>query len=84
MLAGIHFAGEGEGDPDEHALACLPRSIFEKLGISLTEPTDAQPVGFDPAFLERRAGCPGTRPRGSRRRGHGAGVDRPRLHPLLV
>ncbi len=52
VLAGIHFAGEGQGDPDEHALACLPRSLFQKLGITLLQP-EPTPVltGFDPAFL---------------------------------
>jgi endonuclease G len=52
ILAGIHFAGEGPNDPDEHALACLPRSLFQKLGITLVKPEQALVVsGFDPAFL---------------------------------
>jgi endonuclease G, mitochondrial len=54
VLAGIHFAGEGAGDPDEHALACLP--IFQKLGITLIKPEPAATGGFDPAFLS--AGLP--------------------------
>ncbi|TWD79129.1 endonuclease G [Kribbella amoyensis] len=52
VLAGIHFAGEGTGDPDEHALACLPRSLFQKLGVTLTKPEAAAVVtGYDPGFL---------------------------------
>ncbi|WP_028660809.1 DNA/RNA non-specific endonuclease [Nocardioides insulae] len=50
VLAGIHFAGESTGELDEHALACLPRSIFSKLGVTLTKPP-AGGLGFDPAFL---------------------------------
>lgn len=55
VLAGLHFAGEGGGDPDEHALACLPRSVFEKLEITLDPPTavavEAVPTGYDVSFL---------------------------------
>ncbi|MFC5290348.1 DNA/RNA non-specific endonuclease [Actinokineospora guangxiensis] len=53
VLAGLHFAGEGTGDPDEHALACLPKSVFDKLGITLTRPegAEAAAVGYDPGFL---------------------------------
>ncbi|WP_018686622.1 DNA/RNA non-specific endonuclease [Actinokineospora enzanensis] len=38
VLAGLHFAGEGGGDVDEHALACLPQSVFDKLDITLHHP----------------------------------------------
>ena len=38
ILAGLHFAGEGSGDPNEHAVACYARSVFEKLEISPTPP----------------------------------------------
>ena len=38
IMAGLHFAGEGQGDPNEHAVACYPRSVFEKLEISLVQP----------------------------------------------
>jgi endonuclease G, mitochondrial len=38
VMAGLHFAGESSLDPDERALACYPRSVFEKLEISLTQP----------------------------------------------
>jgi endonuclease G, mitochondrial len=58
VLAGIHFAGEGAGDPDEHALACLPRSIFQKLGITLIKPEPAVTGGFDPAFLSVKVPVP--------------------------
>ncbi|MCS7475998.1 DNA/RNA non-specific endonuclease [Umezawaea endophytica] len=61
VLAGLHFAGEGGGDPDEHSLACLPRSVFEKLEITLDPPpvpTEAVPAGFDVDFLGTRVGTP--------------------------
>ncbi len=60
VLAGLHFAGEGGGDPDEHALACLPRSVFEKLEITLDPPVpvEAVPTGFDVDFLGTRVETP--------------------------
>jgi len=33
VIAGLHFAGESSSNPDEFALACYPKSVFEKLGI---------------------------------------------------
>ncbi|MCU1531589.1 MAG: endonuclease [Arthrobacter sp.] len=56
VLAGLHFAGEAGGDPDEHALACLPQSVFEKLEITLQPPApgeaaEAAPGGYSPGFL---------------------------------
>lgn len=33
MMVGLHFAGE-TGDAPEHALACYPSSVFEKLAIA--------------------------------------------------
>lgn len=58
ILAGLHFAGEGPGDPNDHAIACYPRSVFEKLGISLAPPLpqpSADPTslgfGYNPNFL---------------------------------
>ncbi len=54
VLAGPHFAGEGGGDPDEHVLACLPRSVFDKLGITLTRPAGVEAgaaLGYDAVFL---------------------------------
>jgi endonuclease G len=59
VLAGLHFAGEAGSDPDEHALACLPQSVFEKLDITLQpsapgEAAAAAPVGYAPGFLSAR------------------------------
>ncbi|MGV9972547.1 DNA/RNA non-specific endonuclease [Nocardia beijingensis] len=54
VLAGLHFAGEMGANTDEHALACLPQSVFEKLGITLTPPLAdevAAAAGYDPLFL---------------------------------
>lgn len=61
VMAGLHFGGESVDSPDEHALACLPASVFEKLQISLTQPgpDEAEPVaGYDPAFLATRVDLP--------------------------
>ncbi|MFF0204459.1 DNA/RNA non-specific endonuclease [Streptomyces sp. NPDC005017] len=61
VMAGLHFAGEGKGDPDEHALACLPASVFEKLEITLTQPgpQDIRTVtGYDAGFLTERIEVP--------------------------
>jgi endonuclease G, mitochondrial len=54
VVAGLHFGGEAGTDPDEHALACLPASVFEKLEISLRPPSPEAadvPKGYDPDFL---------------------------------
>jgi endonuclease G len=60
VMAGLHFAGEAEGQPHEHALACYPKSVFEKLGITLAPPTATEivPFGYDPDFLARRVRVP--------------------------
>ncbi|KOX15515.1 DNA/RNA non-specific endonuclease [Nocardiopsis sp. NRRL B-16309] len=61
VLAGLHFGGEGTGNPDEHALACLSSSVFEKLQIDLRPPApeEAQVLaGYDPRFLSRRVDTP--------------------------
>ena len=69
VLAGLHFAGEGRDNPDEHALACYPKSIQKKLGFSLEPPAsvtidgdDLEAVGyrtgFDENFLSIRAPMP--------------------------
>ncbi|MBT2511790.1 DNA/RNA non-specific endonuclease [Streptomyces sp. ISL-98] len=61
VMAGLHFGGEGEFSPDEHALACLPRSVFEKLDISLQQPSVEEAAviqGYDPAFLGTRIDPP--------------------------
>lgn len=76
VLAGLHFAGESSGDPNEHAVACYPKSVFEKLQISLS-PTarrtsaaggeDLFRGGYDPDFLGRRVDLPKLTTRGDRR-----------------
>ncbi|MFD7445921.1 DNA/RNA non-specific endonuclease [Streptomyces sp. NPDC059909] len=61
VLAGLHFGGESGDNPDEHALACLPRSVFEKLEISLTPPSveEAELIkGYDTGFLAKRIDVP--------------------------
>lgn len=61
VLAGLHFGGEGSGNPDEHALACLPSSVFEKLQISLRPPAPEEVevlAGYDPNFLGPRVETP--------------------------
>ena len=61
VLAGLHFAGEGPGDPNEHAVACYPKSVFEKLGIALSPPErapEAVAVGFSSDFLSKRIDIP--------------------------
>ncbi|MEO6084804.1 MAG: DNA/RNA non-specific endonuclease [Umezawaea sp.] len=63
VLAGLHFAGEGGGDPDEHSLACLPRSVFEKLEITLDPPaavavSAVAALGYDVDFLVTRVEAP--------------------------
>ncbi|BDU06765.1 DNA/RNA non-specific endonuclease [Nocardia cyriacigeorgica] len=68
VLAGLHFGGETDSSPDEHALACLPQSVFEKLEVTLTPPATAQttaPAGYDVDFL-------------------GVGVDLPAIDPGLA
>ncbi|MFV0492663.1 MAG: DNA/RNA non-specific endonuclease [Pseudorhodobacter sp.] len=60
IFAGLHFAGEGRGNPDEHALACYPRSIRKKLNFDLTPP-DIVVIGDDgPEAFGARAGFDGT------------------------
>jgi endonuclease G len=53
VVAGLHFAGESDLSPDEHALACLPASVFEKLEISLQPPPaqEVEQLGYDRDFL---------------------------------
>lgn len=38
VMVGLHFAGESNGETDEHALACYAHSVFEKLEIDIAEP----------------------------------------------
>jgi endonuclease G len=61
VVAGLHFAGEADSSPDEHALACLPSSVFEKLEISLQPPAAGEVVetgGYDRDFLGERVDVP--------------------------
>ena len=61
VMAGLHFAGEGPTDPNEHAIACYPKSVFEKLDISLAPPTtivEAAGNGFAANFLSVRVDLP--------------------------
>ena len=61
VMAGLHFAGESSTDPVEHAVACYPKSVFEKLAISLTPPkvaTEAVGIGYNPAFLSKHVDLP--------------------------
>lgn len=56
VLAGLHFGGEAGDSPDEHALACLPQSVFEKLEITLRPPArieagEINSEGFSCDFL---------------------------------
>lgn len=60
IIAGLHFAGEGPSDPNEHAIACYSKSVFEKLEILLSPPeVEAVPDnGFNPDFLSVRVNRP--------------------------
>lgn len=61
VVAGLHFGGETDSSPDEHALACLPTSVFEKLEISLRPPPVEeveQAGGYDRDFLGDRIDVP--------------------------
>jgi len=61
VVAGLHFGGEADTSPDEHALACLPASVFEKLEISL-RPSAVEEAeeagGYDRDFLGERIDVP--------------------------
>lgn len=60
IIAGLHFAGEGPSDPNEHAIACYSKSVFEKLEILLSPPeVEAVPDnGFNPDFISVRVNRP--------------------------
>ncbi len=54
IMAGLHFAGESSNNPTEYAIACYPKSVFEKLQIKLAGPNliEAESgIGFSPNFL---------------------------------
>lgn len=54
VMLGLHFAGE-VGDAPEHALACYPKSVFEKLEISpnvnIGATEEQKRLGFQVDFL---------------------------------
>lgn len=61
IMAGLHFAGEASGNPTEYAIACYPQSVFEKLEISLTRPSNLkirESIGFDTNFLSVKIDYP--------------------------
>lgn len=69
VLAGLHFAGESDGrDSAETALACLPRSVFDKLGITLSAERAGEAAaavaaaGYDDGFLTTPIGVPTLEP----------------------
>ncbi|QTF08169.1 DNA/RNA non-specific endonuclease [Brenneria izadpanahii] len=61
IFAGLHFAGDADGNSNEHALACYPASVQKKLGFLLMPPggaaknsllEEAVPrTGYDANFL---------------------------------
>jgi endonuclease G len=61
IMAGLHFAGESSNDPHEHALACYPASVFEKLGIKPSksnQPTSVKTTGYNAHFLGEEIPAP--------------------------
>ncbi|MFC8520146.1 DNA/RNA non-specific endonuclease [Streptomyces sp. NPDC057257] len=61
VIAGLHFGGESAGEVDDHALACLSSSVFEKLDITLQQPSPeaVRPLlGYDPDFLSEQIDLP--------------------------
>lgn len=86
IMAGLHFAGEGPSDPNEHAMACYPNSVFEKLEIAL-KPSDggtpSKPSGGSGTPNKPSSGNP-TKPKPSSSKGYdahflGQHVDTPML-----
>jgi endonuclease G, mitochondrial len=64
ILVGLHFAGEGRDDPNEHGVACYATNVFEKLEIALApvaapeDAPEAVAAGFDPDFLGPKVTLP--------------------------
>jgi len=54
ILAGLHFAGESSHNPHEFALACYPKSVFEKLGIKPSSSVNSKEktTGYNKNFLK--------------------------------
>jgi len=61
MMLGLHFAGE-VGNAREHALACYPGSVFEKLSITpqpnLAPKSERFKVGFSTSFIGKNVFLP--------------------------
>ena len=75
VMAGLHFAGEGTFDVSERALACYPRSVFEKLNISLkprvkhtysSQTPNVPNLGYNPHFLSEPVPAPVLTSKGER------------------
>lgn len=65
VLAGLHFGGESDGDPEDRALACFPRAVFDELKVTLERPDPeslAAVTGYDPGFLAVPIGTPRLNP----------------------
>ena len=60
VLVGLHFAGEGSTNPDEHALACNAHSVFKKLNIAISAPATPEEgaPGYNPRFLSEEVRTP--------------------------
>ena len=65
VMVGLHFAGEGNNDPDDHAIACYAHSVCEKLEIALAPPVAparaeeaVEAAGYDPEFLGYELAAP--------------------------
>jgi endonuclease G, mitochondrial len=62
VVLGLHFAGETEGQDDEHAVACYSQSVFEKLEIQLQPPAAPEAVtggaGYNREFLGTTVAAP--------------------------
>lgn len=60
IMAGLHFAGEAKNNPHEHALACYPKSVFEKLGIKPSDCNEEQvkTTGYNKNFLSTEINIP--------------------------
>jgi endonuclease G len=65
VMAGLHFGGEGDEDPEDRALACLPQAVFDELKLTLAPP-DPESLealtGYDPGFLAVPIGTPQLNP----------------------
>jgi endonuclease G, mitochondrial len=60
IFAGLHFAGEGYSDPEEHAIACYAHSVIKKLDVSITPRSvnELMVTGYDHAFLSEAVALP--------------------------